>query len=358
MKNIWLFLFLLFSGLCFPQSYSKNYYGFLEELYIDRQPSAKGQSMGGGLVAYSETEFGSYYNPALTSLSEGLTVNTSFSNNYKNYNDAKFNYFGTSYKIKNIGSFSLSRYQINYQTYDFKNNYHSIYNLNYSKEIVKNFYAGVNVNLLTPHFAGMYEPIETNKTIYIIDIGILIKIPVENSSKNISQLFQIGSAYTNLNRTKYDNGLTLGNTQYYPLPAILRLGGSYKVKYKRDDIIKKLNLIGLLAHVEFEAVTNSSRYVKIKLGGEVTFFDIFSFRAGYTIGNTFERSTSGKLNGDSYGAGVKIPVDLIFQLASPLSLSIDYVNLEQPPERDSWNGVERFGRFNTVSLKLNWVPTI
>lgn len=312
-----------------------------------------GQAMGGGLVASPENEFGSYYNPALTGLKDGISIASSFSNHYKFFPDAKFSYYSASYKIKKIGSFGLSRYKVKYSdaSLTMESYYNTIYTLNYSREILKNFYGGVNINIVEPHNPG-----EINKLLVPIDIGLLIKIPVEKNGKSVAQLFQLGGAFYNINSVKYSNSNL--DPHYFVLPSILRGGGSYKIDIKGNPIFPKSNIFSFLGVTEFEWVTNSSRYVKIKLGGEVTFIDIFSFRAGYTIGNTFERSTSGKLNGDSYGAGVKIPVDLIFQLASPLSLSIDYVNLEQPPERDWWNGVERFGRFNTVSLKLNWVPTI
>ena len=112
MKKFWLFILLLISELSYSQS--NEYKGYLEELYIARQPSPRAEAMGRGHVADNQNDFGSFYNAALTSLSEGLTVNTSFSHNYFFTDSAFYNYIGASYNLKGIGSFSLSRYHFNY----------------------------------------------------------------------------------------------------------------------------------------------------------------------------------------------------------------------------------------------------
>jgi hypothetical protein len=364
MKTVWLFLLLLFSNLSFSQSFNSIYHGFLEELYFDRQPSAKAQSMGGGLSAYTENEFGTYYNPALTSLSEGLTVNTSFSSNYKNYIDGKFNFQSASYKVKNVGSFGLSRNYLSYQTEYYyygkiiSESYHSIYTLNYSREIFKDFYAGININALTPHFNGQDEPRQIIGTTYPIDVGILVKIHFLNSSTDISQLMQIGSSLYNLNGVRYDDGVGLGNTKYYPLPIIFRLDTSYNVKIKKNNFLKSHEIFSFLGQVELEWVPNSGRFVKIKLGSEVILLNIFSLRGGYIVGNKYEANVKDIYN-LAYGMGLKIPLNLIFQAKSPLTLSIDYVNLKQPPLPNFLTSSEydEIDRYNTLSLNLNWSPT-
>jgi hypothetical protein len=353
-------------------SYSQSQYNFvLEELY-SRGPSAKAEAMGKGFVANTENEFGSYYNPALSSLSEGLVINTSFSNRYEFYDNSRYNYWGVSYKIKNIVTVGLSRYYFNYGVDFYKSSAqepytsvlvgeisNTIYTVNFSREMMNDVYLGININSVTPNYLFNQSPKVPNKSATTFDIGILAKINISNLSPYTSQLIQFGAALYNINNVKYGYEYSfLGYTGYesYALPVILRFGSSYSMKYKRDYIIKNLNLVGFLAHLEMED-NSTSHYVLLKLGAEVTLLDIISFRGGYSIGNNFERSTNGKLNGDTYGIGLKIPLNLILKYNLPLSLTIDYVNLKPPPQRDSWNeGYYVFDRFNTISAKLNFVP--
>ena len=61
----------------------------------------------------------------------------------------------------------------------------------------------------------------------------------------------------------------------------------------------------------------------------------------------------------TYGAGVKIPLDVIFNMKTPLSMSIDYVNLElKNRERNYMMGIEEqeLKNYNTFSINMNWVP--
>ncbi|MBS1492523.1 MAG: hypothetical protein JST55_03370 [Bacteroidetes bacterium] len=228
MKIVWLFLFLILSsGISYSQNYTPAYYDFFRELYIDRQPSAKAQSMGGGLVANTNNDFGSYYNPALTSLSQGLTFNTSFSGDYKDYENSKFNYYGASYNFRNVGTFGLSRYSY-YNVNTFTSliyngseyveqkyvieNRNFIYTLNYSREMLKNFYAGVNLNIVYSSYI--------DKNSVPIDIGLLFKFPVISSSQKFSNLFQMGAAYYNINKAQYTTGGGI-DPEYFVLPSIV-----------------------------------------------------------------------------------------------------------------------------------------
>jgi len=109
-----LITFLIFVSFAFQSdlfSQTTGYNGFLEELYVARQPSPRAEAMGRGLAADVQNDFGSFYNPALTSNEDGLKLNTSFSNKYYGNDSAFFNYFGASYKLRNVGTFGLSKYQ-------------------------------------------------------------------------------------------------------------------------------------------------------------------------------------------------------------------------------------------------------
>lgn len=367
---------LLISGLSYSQS--NEYNGYLEELFIARQPSPRAEAMGRGHVADNQNDFGSFYNAALTSLSEGLKVNTSFSHNYYSTDSAFYNYFGASYKLKNIGTFSLSRYHFNYGqeflyttaynpegTGEKYQIYYDIYILNYSREIFKDFYAGLNINLTDNYMPDISVFAQNSKKIVpSFDIGFLKKINLPVSSNSfLSQSVNLGLSINNFTSAKYTYSDTVSSSDAY-LPVIFRFGGSYNLNVKGNSIKKNGNVFSLLAHLEYEKVLNTAKYETYKIGGEVVVWDILALRAGWFSRNAnITRSVFsynlGAFSQFTYGAGVKIPLDVIFNMKTPLSMSIDYVNLElKNRERNYMMGIEEqeLKNYNTFSINMNWVP--
>lgn len=343
----------------------------MQELYFDRQPSSKAESMGGGLSAYTENEFGSYYNPALTSLSNGLVVNTSFSNNYRSNEKGGFKYLGATYKIKNIVTIGFSRYDFYYGDDYYASNgmeamfvdlHNTITALNISKEIFKDFYAGVNLEIIKANEIFFYFPKIGERNLYPIDIGILKKFNLPNKSSNITQSIQVGSSLYNLNNVEYDYDYYLSfinvfGTHHILLPVTFRLGASYNLKFKENRILKDFNIINFLAHAEMEKVLNSNLYTRLKFGCELTLLDILSLRAGYYFGNTYVYKLASDYTPLTYGIGLNIPFNSLFNMSSTISISIDYVHLNQPPEWDLWHeNLYTYDYFKTLSANLRWVP--
>ncbi|MBS1492522.1 MAG: hypothetical protein JST55_03365 [Bacteroidetes bacterium] len=114
-----------------------------------------------------------------------------------------------------------------------------------------------------------------------------------------------------------------------------------------------------MAHLEFEAVTNSNRYVVIKLGSETILFDLLAVRLGYYVGNTYVYKLASDFTPFTYGFGLKIPLDKIFRTKFPLSVSADYVHLNQQPEWDYyWHEYfYKYDYYKTFSINLNWSPS-
>jgi len=350
MKIIWRLFFIISVLFPFSSSYSQSTFysgeGYdvfnatLGDIYLYREPSPKADAMGRSGVAAVSNDFGSYYNPALTSLGKGITVNTSFSSHLYLAEETSYNYFGVGYSDKKLGSFSISRYHWNLgemiltdetgrETGRQDGLGNSLYTLNYSREVINDFFAGVNIGYIYSFF-GKFTDYDATGKCYTLDFGLLkrINIPAVPNS-NLIHSVQLGASMYNVTGTKISYS---DPNQKNPLPQILRLGASYNMKIKGGKLIPNSNLIETLTQFEYQKVTNSNYFSAFKLGQELTISEIFSIRAGY-----FTQSINNFNNPDynassqssfTYGAGVKIPVNLIFDFKTPASLDIDYVNMK------------------------------
>ncbi|MBN8572005.1 MAG: hypothetical protein J0M18_20480 [Ignavibacteria bacterium] len=378
MKKIILLLLILITEISYSQT--NEYKGYLEELYVARQPSPRAEAMGRGHVADNQNDFGSFYNPALTSLSEGLNINTSFSSKFFYSDSAFYNYFGASYKLKNIGSFSLSKYRFDYGqefyvttafepegTGEKYRIYYDIYTLNYSREIIKDFYAGLNVNFVDNHNPDLASVPKTEKNLVTaFDIGLLKKFRFAASADNsVSHSVNAGLSVNNFTSSKFvfkstEAGVTYTSDAY--LPVIFRLGGSYYFIQMGNKLRKNGEQFSILAHLEYEKILNTAKYETYKAGAEFKLFDILALRLGWLSRNSHGTSSVFAYNTDEftdliYGAGVKIPVDLIFKINTPVSLMVDYVNLKHPQRFSNTGNVQpEFKRHSTLGISLNWVP--
>jgi len=370
-----LILFTVSSQISFAQN--TEYSGFLEELFIARQPSPRAEAMGRGLAADNQNDFGSYYNPALTSLTDGLQVNTSFSNRYSYYDSSFYNYFGASYKLKNMGSFGLSRYQYNIG-FDIEEStasqpegtgniyriYYDLFSLNYSREVVKDFYAGININAVDIHNSSSVITLD-KKILYTLDIGLLKKISLPGfTNTGISHSVSVGTSFYNVTNSKYVftyTGVPVSGSGDVHLPVIFRGAASYNLKLKGTGFAKNSSDFALLTNFEYEKILNTARYETYKFGAELTIKDILSLRVGHFSRKANVKSTifdynTGEFSQFTYGGGIKIPLHLIFNMKTPLSLSIDYVNLKQPTNPDFITSTIVLKNYNTFAVKLNYIP--
>ena len=344
MKSLILFFYLIVSIPVYPQNVYNN---FMKEFYLDRSPSAKAISMGGGLVAYPEYEFSSWYNPATVGLSEPITTNFS----YVSADEKKYLYdFNISYNSGRYGAFGFSFVCLNANSGDgipessaeWKYN---LYNFNYAYQPFKYFFAGINLNIL--HIDKIIIP----QTIFPIDIGI-VKIFQLSDSKNYIHKLTLGSALYNLTNVKVDK--IISEEPYTkmsdPLPVIFRLGASYNfiknVKIKNGN----LKLINFIGQIEIEKLLNSGYYTTYKAGAEITLADAFSFRAGY-YDKDFNIGDNYILNQHqfTYGAGLKIPFIFLPDFAR-FNIKFD---LSFNPQV-AFEGYGRFYNVHTINLSVRW----
>ena len=367
MKTITLAIFVfsvLFPSLSFSQSQSENSYnGALYELYFNRQPNAKAEAMGKGLVTNTEADFGSYYNPALTSLGNGIVLN--ISKTFLPRDETAYGYIGVGYSDSKLGSFSISRYNYGRGITEGRGDkYHnSIHTLNYSREISKGFYAGANVELVHMGYLGSrYSDLQLGSPVFYygdnfkssdaftLDLGILRRVEFGNPQSKASNIFQVGAAIYNVTGSQIENKNYKDLNEV--LPVIFRAGISL-INNFFTDTKKTSSDFQMFTVIEFESVLNAQDVNTLKFGEQVIIGDFFILRGGVTFRQK-------EINNDSYytytknraefnlGAGLKLPLNKIVKSDVPLNLVVDFTpSLPETKTNKS---------FTNLSLSFNYTP--
>lgn len=336
MKIIWLILLTTVSAISYSQeSFEDNVYkGAMSSLFVNHRPGAKGEGMGRGLVANNEGDYGSYYNPALTSLSKGLNFTYSYSQN-ENPKPSQ-NYYGISYSNEKLGSFGISAYlfsKVSYYVDNKKSYYDAIYTLNYSKEVVENFSVGFNLNL--NHYSDLVDTWFNGPRLIMddpvsFDMGILKKFDIDLEKR---QILQLGAALYNVTNSKVSN--TYGGYTYKePLPVIFRIGVSHDIKMRQSLQFNNSDLFSFFTHIEYQKFINSEYDAMFKIGEELSILEVVKLRAGYFYSRIQNADRPGGKNFNqselTFGAGLNIPLNKIIKMKSPLNLKIDFASIEVP----------------------------
>jgi len=362
MKTIRLFLFIISFGNCYSQDVTVDnniYEGILSNLYLSHQPSAKGEMMGRGLVANNDGRYGSYYNPALTSLSKG--VNFDYSYSQSGGEKPSFNYYAVSYSGEKLGSFGVSAYYASktpleiYENggYRKKNYYDAVYTVNYSKEVIKDFYAGVNLGVF--HFTNLID-FWTNPDYIIIDdgftfdLGLLKKFNIKSQTNE--QIFQIGASLYNITNSKVSHDFG-GVVFKDPLPATFRIGASHQLKIANGKHEGVPYPLGFFTHIEFQKIINSELDAMFKIGEEFSAWDILFVRAGFFY-SKIRLGTNNNFQSElSAGAGLNIPIHKLLQTKNAFELKIDYVSRDLDDHgRFDWDN----DTFQTLAVSVNYMP--
>lgn len=349
---IFLFSLLVVTGNIFSQSSYNSYRGALSDLYFNMQPAPKSEAMGRGLSANSEGDFGAYYNPALTGLVHGVKFNLSFTNLQRN--NQGYNFISVAFELKNIGSFAISKY--NYGVginEDGDADYHnSIHTLNYSREVCKDFYAGLNLNLVHMGYLKPYDTMfeygsyyEKSSDAFSFDVGVLKRFQF-NGSENSENTFSLGAALYNPLGLGIKNKNILNEDFKESLPVILRTGISYNHILRKGKNDSKL--MQSLTHIECEGILNSSENPVVKVGEELTVFDFLILRGGVSsLGSYAYRTLSDLVV--TYGLGIKAGFNKLFNKSDRIEFGIDYAGT--PPAFIS-------SYFNIFSVKINYLPKL
>ncbi len=357
MKSLWIFLFVTFSSLAYSQGIHQTdlYQGLLSNLYISHQPSAKGEAMGRGLVANYDGEFGSYYNPALTSLGSGVSISKSHTFLYTN--DVYYDYKSAGYSNKKTGSFSFSKNNwINTEPTMYKPQYdNSIYTINYSKEILQGFYGGLNFNIVRLGYRTNYDYSNRKTTFtdntsesFTLDIGVLKQFNlVKSSDGKTTRIFQAGASLFNLNK-----GRISYSDRSEQLPVIFRAGMGYLINFSDAEKNSELSSVfRSFTHFEYESTLNDDQISVIKIGEEIILGDFFILRGGFISSGRYEYANPISKPEITFGAGFKVQFNKIFKSSDSLIMILDYAGM--PPTTSKSNTANVFILWG---LSANYIP--
>lgn len=201
--------------------------------------------------------------------------------------------------------------------------------LNYSYLMDRNLGIGINLNYLED------EGLIIHQNAFLFDIGILKRIIIESEESN--QNFYIGLSFSNITNME-----TVTKKMYYEIsgsliseltkrsvyPSELRIGIFFDMETRQKYF--GLNMFKYAIVTEYIDLVNCSWYSTFKFGLEFTFLEMLNLRVGFYNEKNGESFNATKNSGNSFGAGVKIPVDWIIGSRFPVSVNFDYANFSAP----------------------------
>ncbi|MFH1942272.1 MAG: hypothetical protein ABIL68_09215 [bacterium] len=345
-------LLLLWTPFILFAQNTSVYNGTLQEIYFGRLPSAKSEAMGRCGVAGGEEVYTIFFNPAGTSVVEGISLAGSYASPYYLLENADYYFAGASVNLRRVGTFGIGWYRMNYETSqqipNVNDHFTSFLILNYSFRPMKDFSVGININFVRSKYAGPQFSFDAKS--YPLDIGILriFKLPNHRRTEHI---FALGASCFNLNHAKISY---ITEEQKNALPVIFRAGASYRMTYHNENLMKNVNTMDILFIAEYQNLFNSKYRNGLKCGLDISFFDLFAFRLGYyreTL-DDYGYSINKKILDDiTYGLGIQIPLHKITNGRLKLNIRFDITTLRQPTySRTSFY----IGDFSVYSLSVNW----
>ncbi len=354
MKKLITILVLVIPLLTFGQ----YEYGFLQESFFGRQPSARAEALGKGYSSIDGDLATIFYNPAGTATLQGAELNTSFSSPYYALKKANYNFISAGYNINKYLTIAISRNQFTIgQKINLTDSVgnpiatgftptNSLYSLNISSQPIKNLFIGVNTNYL------IWKPInESAKSIYF-DFGIIKKFEF-GQKITTNHAINIGASITNLNFAKIKLDFN-GNEFENNLPVITRYGVNYQFHLNKKWISDTLNTFRLLVQGDYQFLLNSDYNNGFHTGLELMFLEILSVRIGYYQESQYDydlpSANVNEISEITYGLGLQIPLDKLTKI--PLNINFDYASLPQPSYSKTQTSL---GNFSTYTLRVNWI---
>lgn len=339
-------------------SFGQYEYGFLQESFFGRQPSARAESLGKGYSSIDGDLATVFYNPAGTATLQGIEINTSFASPYYILEKAKYNFISAGYNINKYLTIGISRnhfttgQEIN--STDSVGNpiatgntpTNSLYSLNISSQPIRNLFIGANTNYL------IWEPIDESATSIYFDFGIIKKFEF-GQKITTNHAINIGASITNLNfaKIKLDfNGYEFENN----LPVITRYGVNYQFYLNKKWVSGTLNTFRLLLQGDYQLLLNSDYHNGFHTGAELMFLEILSLRIGYYKESVYDYDfpsvNKNEISDITYGFGLQISLNKLTKI--PLNINFDYTSLPQTSYSKTQTSLENF---STYTLRINWI---
>ena len=339
-------------------SFGQYEYGFLQESFFGRQPSARAESLGKGYSSVDGDLATIFYNPAGTATLQGIEINTSFASPYYLLEKAKYNFISAGYNINKYLTIGISR---NHFTTGQEINItdsvgnpiasgntptNSFYSLNISSQPIKNLLIGANTNYL------IWKPIDESATSLYFDFGIIKKFQF-GQKESINHIVSIGASISNLNFAKIKLDLN-GNTFEEELPVVTRYGANYQFYLNKKWVFDTLNTFRLLLQADYQLLLNSEYHNGFHTGLELMFLEILSLRIGYYKENEYDydlpSANENEISDITYGFGLQIPLNKLTKI--PLDINFDYTSLPQTSYSKTQTSWENF---STYTLRINWI---
>ena len=340
MKNIFLIIIIL-NSLLLSQDLAVN--EFFDMLYVDRQPSAKIESMGRSGVATYDEMFSVFYNPALISNINGITVSSSMTSPYYGYDDSKFSFFGIGYTLKKKLSFGLSMYNYSGDAFEttsipFPEGRYlpaesNDYKFTISISPNRAFSFGISGKYVS---SNAIDGILSEKTEegYDMDIGIH-QIVAVTRNRSFKQKTSIGISFLNA---------FAGDIGDYKLPRIMNTGVNFSYIPRVGSLFPNVHTVFFTFTGEYQKMWDSDYHSGMKFGSELLIIEMFALRCGYYWEKVIEEFT--------YGFGIYIPLYRFFGGKVPLSIKFDYANMKHPENNDLDMD---YDNINSYSLSVNWL---
>lgn len=352
-KLIVIFVFIIPS-----LSFGQYRYGFLQESFFGRQPSARAESLGKSYSSIDGDLTTIFYNPAGTATIQGLEIDASYVSPYYALEKAKYNFLSIGYNINKYLTIGLSRNHFTSgQEISLLDNTgnaivtehiptNTIYSLNVSSQPIRNLFIGLNTNYL------IWNPIDQAASSFFLDFGIIKRFQF-GQTKVTSHSINIGASITNLNFSKITLDFN-GNEYRNELPVINRYSANYQFYLNKKVLLEALTTFRLLIQGEYQLLLNSEYHRGFHTGAEIMLLEILSLRIGYyeESQKDFDLPTANKneISSLTYGIGIQIP---LFKLTKvPLNINFDFTTLPQASYTTTDYNLENF---STYTLKLNWI---
>lgn len=353
MKRLAVFILFIIPTISFGQ----YKYGFLQETFFGRQPSARAEAMGRGYSSIDGDLTSIFYNPAGIATINGLEIDGSFSSPYYLAKYAKYNFTSIGYRFNDYVIIALSRNNftlgqeitytdINGNSLGTATPKNSNYTLTFSSQPIKNLFLGLSTNYF------IWQPINKSATAIYFDFGVIKKIDFLQKD-GFNHSINIGASITNVNYSKATIEFN-GNTGTENFPVITRYGANYQFILNKGFLIDTLKTFKFLLQGDYKMLLNSQYHSGIHTGAEFKFLEILSVRVGYYKEKQYDydipTSNKNEISAITYGFGLQLPIDKLTQI--PLNINFDYTSLPQPTysvNRVIWDN------FTTYNLRLNWI---
>ena len=259
------YLLFVWLGLCstlLQAQYSKNE-GF--PYFIERNPCAAADAMGGTNTAAEGNIYSIFYNPAGIANLKGLEIAGSMANQTAG-SGVFYNFGAVGIKWNKFMTTALSFHNRTSNFMDFGNDFSQIrkIGLTLGSSIYKNLDIGVNLNYFESHTDKSHRA-------FAIDVGAKYKIHLTRNSQ-----INIGADIKNLTASSINypsnwwQDITIAyNLTYYqniPIPTLATVG----ISFQNKNILKtKSKILGIISMAEYQYNCRSQYFNTLRFGTEL-----------------------------------------------------------------------------------------